>query len=239
MKLKLKPFTNFFMSQKTVIVTGGSSGIGKAIVKAFTAENFNVINADIVSGEEGDFFECDISQGDSIDSLYRYVKQKYGVPDVLISNAGQGIHEKLSEGDPEKWKRVMEVNFLGALRFVRAFVPEMIQKKQGDIVFVSSTAGRNAYEYGGVYAASKAALNMAAKTLQLELKDDIRVQVVSPGIVDTPFFQHMIGSNHTVEDIGLGSVSPKQVAEVVWYMVNLPSNTNLSEVIIKPNQQVV
>jgi NADP-dependent 3-hydroxy acid dehydrogenase YdfG len=89
-------------------------------------------------------------------SLYHPVTNTYGIPKILISNAGQGIHEKLLEGDPEKWAKVIEINLLGALRFVRAFVPDRLDRKSGSVFFISSTAAPRPYEYGAIYAASKA-----------------------------------------------------------------------------------
>lgn len=226
--------------KKIAVVTGAASGIGKAIADKLSANSYAVVSADIhQSGSDRiDEVQCDVTSGDDIDKLYRYVKDRYGIPDVLISNAGQGIHEKLSEGDPEKWKTVLDVNVVGALRLIRAFLPEMIGRKSGDIVFISSTAALRAYEYGAVYAASKAALNMIADTLRLEAKD-LRISVVAPGVVDTPFFEHMISSNHTVEDIGLGSISPQQVADVVLNLVTMPQDTAISRVVITPKNQRV
>lgn len=225
---------------KIAVVTGGSSGIGKAIVEKLAQQGYQVINADPRSSDSGSNIHCvpcDITKGADIDRLYGVVSSRYGVPDVLISNAGQGIHEKITEGDPEKWAKIIDINLIGALRFVRAFVPDMLTQSQGSVIFISSTAAKQAYEYGGIYAASKAALNMVAKTLQLEVADKIRVSVISPGVVDTPFFRNMVSSNHTVADIGWGSVSPQQVAELVIQLLLLPQGINLPEITLTPTAQ--
>lgn len=224
----------------TAVITGGNSGIGLAIVKELTTNRYNVISADINATEKiagADFTLCDITSAKDIDSLYTYVKEKYGVPDLLVSNAGQGIHEKLSEGDPEKWQRTIDINLVGALRFIRAFLPEMIEREQGDIVFVSSISGKQAYEYGGIYSATKAAINMISETLRLETKDMLRIINIAPGVVDTSFFKNMVSSNHTVDDIGMGSLSAKQVADMTMHILKLPKSVNIPEVTITPSSQ--
>src|SRR5690606_23162896 len=105
------------------------------------------------------------------------------------------------------------------------------------IVFVSSTAAKQAYAYGGIYSATKAALNMVARTLQLEVEGTLKVGMVSPGVVDTPFFKNMISGFHTVEDIGWGSLSAQQIADVICYMLDLPPSVNLPEIVITPTNQ--
>lgn len=228
------------MVKKIAVITGGSSGIGNAIANKLLTTGYTVINADINAPEidsEAGFVYCDITDPSQISMLYQYVKSHHGIPDVLISNAGQGIHEKLTEGDPEKWQTVMDINFMGAMRFVRAFVPEMMEKKEGDIFFISSIASAQPYTYGGIYTASKAALNIAAKTLQMEVADALRVCILYPGVVDTPFFENMVGSNHTVEDIGVGSIPPEQLANFISYALLLPKDIHIPEIKILPGKQ--
>src|SRR5690606_6703376 len=221
---------------------GGSSGIGKAISANLLKKGYSVINADIKIPDNNngeDFISCDITKAKDIANLYSHVLSRYGIPDVLISNAGQGIHEKIAEGDPEKWARVIDINLMGSLRFVRAFLPEMIQNQSSTLFFISSTAVNQPYSYGGVYAATKVALNMLAKTIQLEVGDALRVSIISPGVVNTDFFRNMISSSHTVEDIGWGSLSAQQVAEIISFILNFPPSVNLPEITVCPIKQPI
>ena len=229
------------MDKKQIaVITGGSSGIGKALVEKLAKQNYEVVNADIRRGEGSTathYLECDVTKAPDIARLYDFVTRQIGTPDVLISNAGQGIHEKITEGDPEKWARIIDINLIGALRFVRSFVPDMLQKSQGSIIFISSTAAKQPYPYGGIYSASKAALNMAAKTLQLEVEGKLRVGLVAPGVVDTAFFKNMVSGHHTVADIGWGSVSPEQIADIISHALLLPPTVSLQEITITPTAQ--
>ena len=226
--------------KKIAVVTGGSSGIGKAIVKKLALQDYYVINADISKDDETGheiYFPCDVTKANDVSVLYDFVIGRYGTPDVLISNAGQGIHEKITEGDPDKWSRIIEINLMGALRFTRAFLPNMLQESQGSIFFISSTAAKQPYPYGGIYSASKAALNMVAKTLQLEAEGKLRISLVAPGVVDTAFFRNMVSAHHTVADIGWGSISPEHIANVIFHALLLPPSVNLAEITISPTAQ--
>lgn len=226
--------------KKIAVVTGGSSGIGKAIVEKLAQQDYEVVNADIQPDRRSSpahYFSCDVTKAEDINELYTFVHGQFGVPDVLISNAGQGIHEKITEGDPDKWARIIDINLMGALRFVRSFVPDMLQNSQGSIFFISSTAAKHPYPYGGAYSASKAALEMVAKTLQLEAEGKLRVGLVAPGVVDTDFFKNMVSGHHTAADIGWGSVSPEQIAEVISHALLLPPSVNLAEITITPTAQ--
>lgn len=226
--------------KKIAVITGGSSGIGRATGETLAKLNYQVINADIHPQDPAiaaDHVFCDVTLAQDIDRLFHHVQKHYGVPDVLVSNAGQGIHEKLAEGDPEKWAKAIDINLMGALRFIRAFVPGMLERKSGNVVFISSTAGRQAYAYGGIYSASKTALNMVAKTLQLEVAGDLRVCLISPGVVDTAFFKNMVSSSHSVSDIGWGSLSAQQVAELIAMVIHLPPSVNLPELTVTPIKQ--
>lgn len=225
--------------KKIAVITGGSSGIGKAIVENLAKQDYEVINADIRRdvGSAAYYLECDVTKADDIARLYDFVTKQIGTPDVLISNAGQGIHEKLAEGDPEKWARIIDINFIGAMRFVRSFLPDMLQMSTGSILFISSTAAKQPYAYGGVYSASKAALNMAAKTLQLEVEGKLRIGLVAPGVVDTAFFKNMVSGHHTAADIGWGTVSPEQIADIISHALLLPQTISLQEITIAPTVQ--
>lgn len=223
------------------LVTGASNGIGKAIAARLAEADFNVAAADVVPFENPprniNHYQCDVSDGKQVDELYARMNSEIGLPDVLVLNAGIGIHEMLTEGDPEKWFRVINTNLIGPLRFVRAFVPPMVQKKRGHVVFISSVAADQPYTYGGVYSATKAGLERIAETLRLETAPDISVTVVSAGVTDTNFFENQVSAGNTVESIGMGAIKAKQIAEDVFYAISRPQGTALNKIIIRPSGQ--
>ncbi len=228
------------LSGRRALVSGAASGIGAAVARALAQAGAQVLLTDKDSSgrlSPGCAFQrADLCDPEAVDALFTAAGEWLGTPDVLVSCAGVGIHERLDEGDPAKWAQVFEVNVMGALRLVRAFVPAMLAQG-GDVVFVSSVAARQAYPWGGVYAASKAALERIAETLRLETLPKLRVLTVAPGVVDTAFFDHMISGTQTAESIGFGSVGPDQIAELVLFALSRPSNLALNELVVRPRGQ--
>jgi NADP-dependent 3-hydroxy acid dehydrogenase YdfG len=226
---------------RKALVSGGHSGIGLAIAKLLAASGVITAVADIVpaSGPAAGFisFSCDITQAAAIDQLYQDVNGAIGTPDILISNAGQGIHEKLTEGDPEKWQKIIQLNLLGALRLIRAFVPGMLAAGAGDVVFLSSVSAGQAYPYGGIYAATKSALETVAETLRLETLPAVRVITIAPGVTDTGFFRNTISGFHSAEDIGYGALSPDTVAEAVHFALCQPREVSVNHITLRPSLQ--
>ncbi|MDX1604415.1 MAG: SDR family oxidoreductase, partial [Salinimicrobium sediminis] len=157
---------------KLALITGGSSGIGKAIAKKLSREGIKVIIADVAENGDDDteinFKKCNVAKAEDIDALYAWTTHNFGHPDYLILNAGRGISEKLTEGDPEKWTEILDINVMGALRCIRAFAPNMLSEEKGNVVFISSVSANQPHPYGGIYAASKTALEIIAETLRLE-----------------------------------------------------------------------
>ena len=226
-------------SSSIALVTGGSGGIGLAIAKKLASEKMNVITADIAAPQHEMsgivFKECDVRQGEDIDKLYAWMSNNTGLPDVLVLNAGKGIHEQLLEGDPEKWKDVIDLNVMGVLRCIRAFVPA-IKEKGGHVVIISSVSANKPYTYGGIYSASKAAIEIIAETLRLEAMPRVKVTVVAAGVTDTTFFTNQVSGSTSVEEIGMGSLPPEDIAEDVFYAIS-KKNGVINKIITRPPGQ--
>ena len=232
-------FVAMVSSPKVVLITGGSSGIGQAVATCLDRQQYLPVNIDVVPPQRETatpYIECDLSEAAAVERLYQKVKSTYGSPSVLISCAGVNIHELLSEGDPEKWQRVFEVNVIGAMRFVRAFVNEL-PERVGHIVFMSSVAARKQYPYGGIYSASKAALEACAETLRLELQPNVRVSVVAAGAVATPFFQNTLGGPQNYEKLPYENVSAEDVGKHVAALLAVPQNFNIDYSLVRPRDQ--
>ena len=189
---------------KLVLITGGSSGIGKQLAADLLAsgaqvmivserpdhlaqaiEELSLISAKVFG------IRCDIGDCKSVMHMQEQVLSKFGCPDVLINNAGFATYRTFENSAIEEIERLVSVNFVGAMRCTRAFLPFMIARRNGAIVNMASIAGRLVLTPNGTYCAAKHALVAWSETLRYELAHfNIQVNVICPGRVETPFFDH-------------------------------------------------
>jgi 2-hydroxycyclohexanecarboxyl-CoA dehydrogenase len=191
------------MHNRTVIVTGGASGIGKASAFLLAREGARVVIGDIDeaggrrAADEGaadrlaiDFLPVDLTDKLSIDAFVAAVQQRVACIDGLVNGAGWDQIQPFLENPPEMWDRVIAINLMGAVRVTRGLLPPMVAANAGKIVNISSDAGRVGSMGETVYAAAKGGLIAFTKSLARELaRYHINVNCVCPGPTDTPLFQ--------------------------------------------------
>jgi len=191
------------MQGRAVIVTGGASGIGKAVAFLLAREGARILIGDIdeaggaaaaaAGAAEGfaiDYVRLDLADKPSIDDFVAAVDQRVGRVDGLVNGAGWDQIQPFLENPPEMWDRVIAVNLMGAVRLTRGVLPPMVAAATGKIVNISSDAGRVGSMGETVYAAAKGGLIAFTKSLARELaRYRINVNCVCPGPTDTPLFQ--------------------------------------------------
>ncbi|MFT6990395.1 MAG: NAD(P)-dependent dehydrogenase (short-subunit alcohol dehydrogenase family) [Paraglaciecola sp.] len=184
---------------KTVIITGGASGLGEALAHQYAKQNFEVCIADLnpergskvvaaitQSGAKAFFLPCDITNEVDIETLKQQLQTRWSKVDVLVNNAGVATGGALEFEDIEQWQWVININVLGMVRMCRAFVPMMKQQGGGKIVNIASQAGITPAPLMGSYNVSKAAVVSFSETMHLELThDNIHVSVACPGFFST------------------------------------------------------
>jgi NADP-dependent 3-hydroxy acid dehydrogenase YdfG len=236
---------------KVAVVTGASSGIGAATVRALAADGFSVIAtarrkdrldalASQVAGVE--VFPADLTKSDDVEALARLCNEKK--VELLVNCAGGAFDAaSISDGDPEIWRKSYEVNVIATLRITQALLPAMISAGRGQVVFVTSTAGHRAYENGGSYVAAKFAERSLAHTLRLELNGQpIRITEIAPGMVKTEEFalNRFDGDASKAAKVYEGVEAPltaEDVAESIRWSVSLPEHFNVDSMVIRPVAQ--
>ena len=195
---------NLTWAGRKAIVTGGSSGIGKHVAADLLRLGAHVAivadGSDKLERAEAELkqisphvwsYTCDVARLDDIDAMAHAYRNRFGAPDVLVNNAGYAVYETFERMSPEEIRRLFDVNLSGAALVTRAFLPDMIRAGGGDVVMVSSIAGRIPMTPCSVYSASKHGMVALAELLRVEAaRFNVRVQVVCPGRVETDFFSH-------------------------------------------------
>lgn len=233
------------LQQKVAVVTGGGRGIGAAIAEQLAAMGAAVVIAGRTEGPLRKTAEkikagggkclplpCDVSQLASVESLAAEVKQHFGKLHILVNNAGVGsFSTPLHELKPAEWDRMMNTNLRGVYYCMRSFVPLLIAAGGGDIVNISSLAGKNPVPNAACYAATKWGLNGLSVSAAEELRGkNIRVSTVCPGSTNTEISGH-IGKNAE------RMLQPADVAHVVGMIVTQAPQSFASEVLLRPTQK--
>lgn len=184
------------------LVTGASSGIGRSLAQRLGARGARVavvarrkaeledVAAGIrAAGGDALILPCDVADREQVQTCTARALTGLGGIDLLINNAGYGHHRSFLEWDVGDMERVMRVNYFGTLYFTKALLPQMVERRRGWLVFVSSVAGKIASPEEAAYAASKFAMEALASALSIEVEHHgIHVLTVRPGVIRTPFF---------------------------------------------------
>jgi len=241
------------LNGKVAVVTGASSGIGEATVRALSGEGAAVVAGarrrerleklvEEVTRDGGNAIavECDVTDEEQAHALVDRAIEEFGRIDVLVNNAGVMLLSKVEKGLSEEWRRMFDVNVLGLLYATDAAIEAMKRQGGGHIVNVSSVAGRKTRPTVGVYSGTKFAVNAVSEALRQEvLEDGIRVTVVEPGAVATELTDHI-----TDEEVRAGlkqrsiePLQPEDIANAVAYAVGQPQRVSVNEILIRPTQQ--
>jgi NADP-dependent 3-hydroxy acid dehydrogenase YdfG len=239
------------LANKTALVTGGGSGIGFAVARAFLDQGARVAISgrqesklrkaaeSLAGGERLLIYPADVSQADQITKLVTRVQEKLGRIDILVNNAGLNIRRRaFQELSPESWRLLMQTNLDGAFYCIHAVLPGMLQRRDGTIINISSIAGKRASPLGGAaYAASKFGMSALGLCLAAEEKDSgIRVCNIYPGEVDTPILEERPKPLTAEERQKI--LQPEDVAAAVLFVATLPPRVSIPELVIKPTSQL-
>jgi NADP-dependent 3-hydroxy acid dehydrogenase YdfG len=238
------------LAGRVAVVTGASSGIGGATARLLAKEGCNVVLAArredrliALAAELGEgalVAPTDVSDPAACAALVARTLERFGSLDVLINNAGLGLYGSIAEGNPEDWRKMFDVNVLGVLYTTRAAVRQMLRQGAGDVLFVSSLAGRRVPRADGtVYAATKHAVNAIAEGLRMDVHEKgIRVINVEPGLVRTEFPEssHPSAQEYYAEK-EYTPLEAEDVARAVVYALLQPPRVSVNEILVRSTEQ--
>jgi len=238
------------------IVTGATSGIGRATAIALARNNFDVVisgrraeklegvEEEIRSKTDADVLSLcfDIRTLDEVSDACGKLKGKWASADVLVNNAGLAAgFSQIHNGQVEDWDQMIDTNIKGLLYITRLITPGMVERGRGHIINIGSIAGKEAYEFGNVYNATKYAVDGLTQAMRIDLVEHgIKVTAINPGAAETEFSLVRFKGDRTQADKVYEGYTPlyaEDIAEAILFAVTRPPHVNIDELLIMPSAQ--
>lgn len=242
---------------KVALVTGASSGIGRAIAQRLALGGYRVavcarrmdrlttLATDLtIQGATVAAYQADVQQEADILRVFAAIRAAWGGVDVLINNAGMGHKESLMSGNTAAWREMLEVNVLALCICTREAIQDMEAKGgEGHIVHVSSMSAHRVPKGSGMYSATKFAVRSLTEGLRQELREagsKVRVSSISPGFVETEFAEKYTKSVQQAKDIysQFPVLQPDDMANAVWYLLTQPDHVQVHDILVRATQQM-
>ncbi|MCB0863733.1 MAG: SDR family oxidoreductase [Solirubrobacterales bacterium] len=229
--------------EKVLLITGASSGIGRATARLLAGERRLVLagrrvepleklSAELGGPDRALVVGCDVGQWDQVETMTAATLEAFGRIDEVFANAGFGATRGFLEESPEQWKSMVLTNVLGTALTIRSTLPHLLERGSGHYLVTSSIAGRRVLP-GSLYSATKFATTAIGEALRQELRgrDDgnkIKVTLIEPGMVDTDFFDNRPGDS---------ALSDEDIARSIGYALAQPEGVDVNEILIRPISQ--
>lgn len=244
------------LKNKTVFITGASSGIGQACAEVFAeagarlillARRIDRINelAEFLKdkfGTEAIGFQCDVRNAAAVFKTVESLPEAWRDIDILINNAGlsRGL-DKIQDGVLQNWEEMIDTNIKGLLYLTRAISPKMVERGSGMIINIASIAGREVYPNGNVYCATKHAARAISQSMQIDLNGTgVRITNIDPGMVDTEFsVVRFRGDEERAGNVykGFEPLHGRDVAETALFCATRPPHVSIQDILVMPSAQ--
>lgn len=238
------------------MITGATAGFGRATAVLFAKNGYNIIitgrrkerldelEKELLSSRDVKVLSLnfDVRNRDEVESVLNGLSAEWKNIDILVNNAGLAVGmDHIDQGDIDDWERMIDTNIKGLLYVTRAVSPLMVKRESGHIFNLSSIAGKEEYEFGNVYCASKHAVDSLSRAMRIDLlKHNIRVTNIAPGMAETEFsIVRFKGNNEKASSVykGIEALKAEDIADVIYYCANLPSRVCINDLLIMPTQQ--
>lgn len=240
--------------EEIVLITGATSGIGRATAEILAKKNYRLIltgrrkeRLAVLAEQLSPFTQVitiafDVRSRKETEQSLESLPEEWKAIDVLINNAGLARgYDPVHEAQIDDWEEMIDTNLKGLLYVTRWVVPRMVQRRKGHIINIGSIAGKEPYAKGNVYCATKSAVAALTKSLRLELVEyNIKVSLVAPAATETEFslvrFKHDEDRARRVYE-GYKPLTPNDVAEVIAFVISRPPHVNIDDILIMPTAQ--
>jgi len=240
------------MPNKVVLITGASSGIGKAAAHAFAAKGMSLVlgarrveRLEKLCSELQEQYKVkaqavfmDVQDYASLQKSFESIQPELREVDILVNNAGVSMRaDKMQSADMDNFDLMVDTNVKGVYNMTRLVLPGMLERNRGHIINIGSIASRETYATGGVYCASKAAVRVFSNATRLDVHtSDVRVTLIEPGMTETEFLNVKMGDEKAYYD-GVECLQPEDLASAMVYCTDCPPHVNVSEMLIMPTHQ--
>ena len=240
--------------KKTAFITGATSGIGKATAILLASKDIRLI----ICGRRKELLlelkkqlepltevctlNFDVRDKEAVSNAIDSLPEEFKKIDILINNAGNahGL-DPIEKGSLEDWDAMLDINVKGLLYVSKAILPQMVERKSGQIINIGSTAGKEVYPKGNVYCASKHAVDAINQGMRIDLNEyGIRVGAVNPGLVETEFSNvRFKGDAERANSVykGFQPLKPEDIANIIYFVISQPSHVNIADLIVMPTAQ--
>ena len=240
--------------QKTALITGATSGIGKATARRFAKEGIALIlcgrrkeRLDDLEKELGQLVNChilcfDVRNNEEVQEQIKHLPEAFKQIDILVNNAGNahGL-DPFQNGNVNDWDAMLDINVKGLLYVSKAVIPQMIERNDGHLIHIGSTAGKEVYPKGNVYCASKHAVDALNKGMRIDLNPyNIRVGAVHPGLVQTEFSEvRFKGDTNRANKVyqGYKALQAEDIADIIHFVISRPYHVNIADLVVLPSAQ--
>lgn len=239
--------------KKTALITGATSGIGRATAHVFAKHGINLIlcgrrqhrldNVQKVLSRETDVhtLNFDVRSREKTLEAISSLPDDFKTVDILINNAGNahGL-DPIQTGNLDDWDAMMDINVKGLLYVSKAIIPGMTERQSGHIINIGSSAGKEVYPKGNVYCASKHAVLAITEGMRIDLNPfGIKVSAINPGLVETEFSQVRFKGGSQADNVykGYKALQADDIAEIIHFAVTRPAHVNLADVLVFPTAQ--
>ena len=239
------------LSQKVILITGASSGLGEAMARLFAPLGAKLVLGarrldrleKIKDEAQGDIRiqACDVTKADDVNALVKLALDEFGRIDVLINNAGVMPLSFFAEKKLDEWNQMIDVNIRGVLHGIAAVMDPMHAQKSGHIINIASVAGHVVTPTAGVYSATKHAVRAISEGLRQESRGVLRTTIISPGAVTSELTQSISNEKIAkgVDKLYEDAIDADAIARAVLYAVEQPLDVDVNEIIVRPTKQAL